>query len=120
MKRAKDAILELEQRLSQLERELRRHPVRPERRPPDRDGWWLGVLTTDLPPQGTGTFRIIIRDPDAGTWVYKTKTIEITDFWLNSDDPAIQQGTRIKPVWYRNVWTYDQAYCKVANNLPSD
>lgn len=101
-----------------MQRELSRFVARPAMPRPLANGWWLGVLTEALAPQGEADCDIIVWDATAAEWVYADQTITIRDFWLNDTDDDIAIDTRIKPVWYRNVWTYDQAYCEAADNLP--
>lgn len=119
MKGDSEKINELLARMARLERELARMNAQPARPKPIKNGWWLGVLQGSLSAQGTATMKVIVWDAGDAEWKYMDpeQTITIRDFWMN-DGEDIESGVRIKAVRYRNVWTWDQAYCDPADNLP--
>ncbi len=115
------AVAELLAKVTRLERELARVNARNAKPVAIPDGWWLCVLQGALSAQGTATAKLIVWNKDNDDWQYMDpeQTITIQDFWLN-DGEEIDSGTRIKAIWYRNVWTWDQAYCAAADNLPAE
>ncbi len=121
MKGMEATVAELTARLNRVQRELSRMNARNAKPTPVPNGWWLCVLQGSLVSQGTATAKVIVWNSEDEAWEYADpeRTIEIRDFWMN-DGESIDADTRIKAVWYRNVWTWDQAYCSEADNLPEE
>lgn len=118
MKSERQRIRDLEVQLQLVQQEVARVAARPATPKAERAGFWFGVLDGALSAQGTATVNIVVWSITDTAWQYTGHTLTVQDFWMNTGE-SIPLDTRIKCVWYRNVWTWDQAYCAAGDNLPA-